>query len=58
MVSMSGKLTEAGVEHILIDPFTEHGEIKPHCFVANERNDPIAKEAFDRMMAFINKNTK
>lgn len=57
MVSMSGKLKEAGVEHILVDPFTEHGEIKPHCFVANERNDPIAKEAFDRMITFLYEKT-
>ena len=58
LIAMSEKLTEVEVEHILVDPLAEHGEEKPHCFVANERVDEIAKEAFDRMMAFINNKTK
>lgn len=58
MISMGKKLQEAGVENILIDPLVEHGEEKPHCFVANERMDPIAKEAFDRLTTFLNKKVK
>lgn len=58
LIAMAEKLTEVEVEHILVDPLAEHGEEKPHCFVANERVDEIAKEAFDRMMAFINNKTK
>ena len=58
LIAMSEKLKEVEVEHILVDPLAEHGEEKPHCFVANERVDEIAKEAFDRMMAFINNKTK
>lgn len=58
MVSMSQKLKETGVEHILVDPFTEHGEIKPHCFVANERNDSVAAEAFRRLTEFLKEKTK
>ena len=46
MISMSRKLTEVGVEHVLVDPLEEHGEAKPHCFVGNERVDPVAAEAF------------
>lgn len=58
MVSMSQKLTEAGVEHILVDPLAEHGEEKPHCFVANERVDPVAAEAFNRLTEFLKEKTK
>lgn len=58
LIAMAEKLKEAEVEHILVDPLAEYGEVKPHCFVANERVDEIAKDAFDRMMAFINNKTK
>ena len=58
LIAMAEKLKEVEVEYILVDPLAEHGEEKPHCFVANERVDEIAKEAFDRMMAFINNKTK
>lgn len=51
-------LDKLGCEHLHIDPYIEHGLTKPHCFVSAERVDPIAKDAFDRMMAFINKKTK
>ena len=33
--------------------FAAHGEEQPHCFVAAERTKPIAKEAFDRLTAFL-----
>ena len=52
------KLNELDVEHLLIDPYAEKGITKQHCFVASERVDEIDKDAFNRMMAFINKKTK
>lgn len=55
MNKMSDKLKELSCEHILIDPYAEHGKKMSHCFVASERNDPIAKEAFDRMMDYLRK---
>ena len=55
---MHDRLTELGCEHILVDPYKEHGEVKDHCFVGAERTDPIAKEAFDRLVAFLNEKTK
>lgn len=58
MIAMDEKLKEAGVEHILVDPFAEHGEVKPHCFVANERIDPVAAEAFHRLTEFLKEKTK
>ena len=58
MIAMSEKLKEADVEHILVDPLAEHGEVKPHCFVANERVDPVATEAFNRLTAFLKEKTE
>ena len=58
MIAMAEKLQEAGVEHILVDPLAEHGEERPHCFVANERVDPVAAEAFNRLTAFLQEKTK
>lgn len=55
---MHKKLDNLGCEHILVDPYLEHGVQKPHCFVSEERVDEIAKDAFDRMMAFINSKAK
>ena len=57
MISMSRKLTEVGVEHVLVDPLEEHGEAKPHCFVGNERVDPVAAEAFSRLTEFLKGKT-
>lgn len=58
MLSMSEKLTELGVEHILVDPLEEYGTEQPHCFVANERTDPVAADAFVRLIDFISEKTK
>ncbi len=58
MNEMHKALDKIGTKNILVDPFSEYGEVKPHCFVANERVDPIAKEAFDKMIEFLNKKTK
>lgn len=53
MVSMAKKLTTVGVDHVLIDPYAENGLIMPHCFIASEREDPVAKAAFDKLITFI-----
>lgn len=58
MIAMAEKLNEVDAEHILVDPFAEHGEEQPHCFVANERIDPVAAEAFQRLTEFLNEKTK
>lgn len=58
LIAMSEKLKEVEVEHILVDPLAEHGEEKPHCFVANERVDPVAAEAFSRLTEFLKEKTK
>lgn len=55
---MHERLEGLGVEHLLIDPYTEYGTQKPHCFMASERSDPIAKEAFDRTVAFLAQKTE
>lgn len=47
---LSAALDEAGTEHILIDPLAERNIEMPHCFAAGERTDPIAKDAYDRMI--------
>ena len=53
MRDMDAKLKEMSVEHELVDPLAERGKEMQHCFVANERNDEISKDAFDRMIKFI-----
>lgn len=55
---MHEALDEQSVENILVDPLSEHGVEKPHCFIASERVDPIAKDAFDRLITFLNEKTK
>ena len=58
MRSMHDALTEASVLHELIDPLAERNRRMPHCFVASERADAVAKDAFDRMMAFLAEQVK
>lgn len=58
MEVMHKELNKLGCEHLHIDPYIEHGLTKPHCFVSAERVDPIAKEAFDRMIEYLNEKTK
>ena len=53
MREMDIALEGVGVEHELVDPLAELNIEMPHCFVANERADEIAKDAYDRMIAFI-----
>ena len=57
MRDMDAKLKEMSVEHELVDPLAERGKEMQHCFVANERNDKISKDAFDRMINFIKEKT-
>lgn len=58
MNEMHEKLDALGVKNELVDPYAEKGEEKPHCFVANERGDATAKEAFDRLLVFLKTNTE
>ena len=53
MRDMDAALTEAGVTHVLIDPLAERDLQMPHCFVASERVDDIARDAFERMIVFL-----
>ena len=57
MREMDNKLKEMNVEHELVDPLAERGKEMQHCFIANERNDEISKNAFDRMLKFIKERT-
>ncbi|MBR2740181.1 MAG: alpha/beta hydrolase [Oscillospiraceae bacterium] len=53
MREMDAALTGAGVEHAIVDPLAERGLQMQHCFVASERVNEVAKDAFDRMVLFI-----
>ena len=53
MRDMDAALTKAGVVHELIDPLAERNMEMQHCFVASERVDDVAKDAFDRMITFV-----
>ena len=46
-------MTEAEVTHTLIDPLAERGLQMAHCFVASERADDVARNAFERMSEFL-----
>ena len=58
MRDMDIALTEAGVTHTLIDPLEERGLQMPHCFVASERVDDVARDAFERMIEFVKNQIK
>lgn len=53
MRDMDTALTEAEVTHTLIDPLAERGLQMAHCFVASERADDVARNAFERMSEFL-----
>ena len=53
MREMDTALTSANVEHALVDPLAERNLQMQHCFVASERVNEVAKDAFDRMVYFI-----
>ena len=54
---MHEKLVEQNCKNILVDPYKEHGIEKQHCFIAAERVDPIAKQAFDKLLVFLKEQT-
>lgn len=53
MNAMAQKLDQASVEYILVDPYAEIGVEQPHCFVAAERVDSVASDAFLRLTDFL-----
>ena len=53
MISMAEKLKTEGAYSILVDPFAESGIEQPHCFIASERVDPVAAEAFKKLTDFL-----
>ena len=53
MNSMAEKLETVGAHYVLVDPFAENGIAQPHCFVAAERVDPVAAEAFKNLTGFL-----
>ena len=53
MRDMDEFLTKAGVVHELIDPLAERDMEMQHCFVASERVDDVARDAFERMISFV-----
>ena len=55
MRDMDSALTQVGVTHALIDPLAERGLQIQHCFVASERVDAVARDAFERMIVFLGK---
>ena len=54
MREMDLALKNVNVEHALVDPLAERNLQMQHCFVASERENSVAKDAFDRMIAFLN----
>ena len=53
MREMDAALTSAKTEHALADPLVERNLQMQHCFVASERENDVAKDAFDRMISFL-----
>ena len=53
MRHMDAALTEAGIAHELVDPLAERGLEMQHCFVASERTDEVARDAYERTLAFL-----
>ena len=53
MREMDSALTGANAEHALVDPLAERNLQMQHCFVASERENDVAKDAFDRMISFL-----
>lgn len=54
MRAMNSALTEMNVAHELVDPLAERGLEMQHCFVAAERTDEVSRDAFERMIDFVN----
>lgn len=58
MLKMSEQLNSVGVQHILVDPYAENGIVQPHCFVASERVDSVAADAFQKLIDFLYERIK
>lgn len=58
MRELHDALEKVGVKHILIDPLAEYDIQMQHCFIASERTDKIAKDAYNRMINFIKECTQ
>lgn len=58
MRTMDSALTGANVEHALVDPLAERNLQMQRCFVASERENDVAKDAFDRMIVFLKQRTQ
>lgn len=58
MRDMDEALNEAGVVHELVDPLAERNMEMQHCLVASERADDVARDAYDRMIAFVKDRCK
>lgn len=58
MRAMNSALTEMNVAHELADPLAERGLEMQHCFVAAERTDEVSRDAFERMIDFVNKQVQ
>lgn len=50
-------LDQAGAVNELVDPLKKEGHKMSHCFVAEERNDPTARKAFDRPTDFLDSHS-
>ena len=50
---MARQLADVGAKCILVDPYVENGVTQPHCFVAAERVDSVAAEAFEKLTEFL-----
>lgn len=53
MRALASRLNMKQVRYHLVDPLAEQGLVKPHCFVAKERVDDVSRDAYERMMSFI-----
>lgn len=53
LLTLEKALIKSNITYELVDPLSEHGEEKPHGFISNLRKDPIAKQAFDRLILFL-----
>lgn len=53
MFELSKALDNKGVDHLLIDPYSETNKKLSHCFISLERTDEISKKAFDKMISTL-----
>lgn len=58
LLKMEAALKARNVNYSLVDPLSEYGTKMPHCFIGNERVEPIASEAFQRLSLFLSEKTQ